>query len=437
MAPLTICDISGDQFTAMPRVAAALRQCDTFREHSNFSDEFDFSQTGRSFCNTKTLLKLARVIENENSYFTEGKSKDEGQLLELANYVYAPTTIARFLAQQLWADFEEKKSDEPEVKFRKESLRRIARQYVATPFNLLALVKSVENSRWFFLEQSHSVSYSYRTDTLNFSHAHCQRFIDQYALQTNDSYMIKTFGFTGFDGLKELIAHVTQTSVVSSWEYKGLTRINLSGHSLQTVNLNQIQAAIAKEDQWDYLAHKGFSSINLSRNLITSLDASHFETEYEKPDELNLSNNSIVRIDDTVFRLLNRWRAYNRVIRLNLKDNCLLKEEKAIEKAYYKATHTLPERYLTFSKYYLAFFITTYAVMLAANHASDTFSPIPALLIGGLTSGTVTLAEFITGFWLLRLAKIGHPSICCPMDPLRREQTVWRSPHWNQPEIRL
>lgn len=436
MASLTIRDISGDQFIVAPYEQVALRECGIFKEHPNFSDEYDFSQTGRSFCKREILLKLARVINNNNYYFAEAKSKDEGQLLELANYLDSPIPTTRFLAQQLWTDFEEKKSDDPEVKLRKESLRRIARQYVATPFNLLALVKNIENSRWFFFEQSHSIPYSYRTDTLNFSRSHCQRFIERYQLETNDSQIIKTLGFIGLDGLKELIAYVTEL-VINPWSYRDFTTINLSGHALRTVSLNQIQAGIAKWHEWSYTAHKGFSSINLSRNLIISLDASQLETDHEKPDEINLSNNSIVRIDDTVFRLLNRWRASNRVMRLNLQANPLSGKEKVIEKAYYKATHTLPERYITFNKYYLMFFISTYALMLAANHASETLNPIPALLFGGFASGALTFTEFITGFWLMQLAKISHPSIQCRLDPIWREQTVWHSQYWGRPEIRL
>lgn len=384
-----------------------------------FTDTYDFSQTQRPFCNTRMIINLAKLVHRTSDYFTQEKSQDEGQLLELAAYLNAPMPTVQFIAQQLWDEVNYPNKN------RKRAIQKIAGKYVMCPANLLAIIKTVKRPDFGHFLLKSRPDYYLTYDILNFSRSACEKFINRHNITTHAAFMIKTYGFTCLDGFKELVSEV-----VKNQHHIDFDHIDLSGHSLQKINLDFIQKALYRNS----ICSIGFREFNLSNNKIYEIQRSDLATEAKLPNEVDLSHNQIAHIHDDVFALLNQWRAINQhAMKLNLENNQLVCKDR-IKNLYYKATHTLPERYITHKKYLLLFFITTYALLLSANYASNvTRHPF---VYGALASGVITIVEFLFGFWMFRLAKLSHPTMQNSYDPLALEWKIWHR-HWNKPEVKL
>ncbi len=343
--PLEIIDANGTQFTLAPELTQALLQCTSLEALELHPGALDFSQLKHKFLTQNMIISLAKTIMSPKDLkktldsiepMAEHVSKLDPKAFEIAHYLGAPDNILYILANELWPYIQEDKTDSESTKTYKKSLRHLARPHLSSPRHFLRYLQSKPANYTNMLRtqfmggslldpqggiqldfDSLKVFYSLLRDTGWYTH-------------DNGDWFIK-YPFCSLDGIKELLSHI---GIKTDSRYS----INLSRHKLETFSCDILP---------------DIATLNLSYNNIRTLTGSCLTIANKNyiqslPYQIILESNPIESIDDSFFEIIrkNRGTAYNTTEISLQNSNLTAAQKKDVRKKFYKATHTVPQRYL-------------------------------------------------------------------------------------------
>ena len=272
--PMQITDHLGASYTFTSLQAYALEQCGLIKEKLNDERIINFKNY-----NENITINGLRILAN---YIINPKTveKDAGHFV-LAHLMQAPENILYLFSNNLWNFIQPDPQDIAKITEIKTRLRAMAEPYLHCPAYLLLFIKDRQITN---LPEHLDLSY----------------FNIKYQLIRSDwvSAEDKLWYFTGYKfrnlkGLKELVAYLQQCKQNPDTSFN---EIILNGHALTTFSLQEIGASRANA------RYPQYSVIHLSDNRITTLDASQFEGA-RLPATLNLQENQITQINDTIYDL--------------------------------------------------------------------------------------------------------------------------------------
>lgn len=369
------------------------------KDDINQGNKVDFSLLKRPCLQGRKIIRVLHNTEDPTYLtLTSEVVPEEIHLLETANALGLQNqACARHLAQRLWPLIQESGPNPLKLTdWQKKGVKAIARPYAPCPALMLQYLQENRNSkkvknRIFHLLDEHACR-------LNLSHTVCY----------DVGYHPK---FGTLAGLEDLVRYLCRTIHVTS----ELDEVNLDDHMLDTFSLKDIQHMEYQEHRYPF--RNGLRRLLIRKNCISELSEHQIDTTDLPTVLLDLSDNSISNVSDGVFKAINGSRARYRIqyhFHLSLARNLLnpiQKEE--LQKKFYKATHTIPERW-TIDRT-----IVTYKYLLAIAPLIIVLYHDPQFFIEP-ASVQKSAAAFLTLFWWyylfvnrfdMRLAQISHPTI--------------------------
>lgn len=316
---ITIIDHNGSKNTIDSyNIIEQLKKCETIKNIRGTGD-YDFTDVQESVT-IDNILRLAEYIKNPKIIAAQTIEINK-QMLKLADYLDAPENILFELANILWEHAQEESTDTEAAKVEKQILRGIAEPYLHCPAFLLTMLKA--NFR-------QTPPHNENMD-LSFNDLVTARLIQSPWLKAENNLLYNYHHhFCSLKGLKDLLIFLGSQG--------NRTRINLSGHHISNFALSEIQG--------------NFSSIDLSHNWITTLEAEQFDTSIPKNRNyemsgINLSHNKISSVNKNIYDLAKKWRLMpgGSATNITISDNALTEMQKNDIRAQWdKAIDTLPER---------------------------------------------------------------------------------------------
>lgn len=395
--PLNIIDVKGAQFTLEPELAQALLKCTNLEALEAHPGILDFSNLKHKFLTQKIIIGLAKAINNPREFkndldstepMTKHVTKLNPKAFEIAHYLGAPDNILYILANELWSYIQEDAKDSESTKTYKKSLRHLARPHLSSPKHFLRYLQSKPANYTGILKtqfmggnllnpqggiQLDFDSLKIFTQTL--------RDTGWYTFDNTDWYI--RYPFCSLDGIKELLAHLRVDT-----NYR--TSINLSRHKLETFTC-------------DMLADIGI--LNLSYNNIRKLTGACLAVTNKNyieslPYKIILESNPIESIDESFFEALRKKRAssYNNCEIILQNTNLTDAQKEDARKKFYKATRTVPQRYLNSRIFGNAFvYGGCLAGLAAALYAGNKLADYAPKVAKGISVATSTIAGGIVG----------------------------------------
>ncbi|CAN5121267.1 hypothetical protein BH09DEP1_BH09DEP1_1680 [soil metagenome] len=367
------------------------------KDDINQGNEVDLSGSNHVVLKGKNILSVLSHASNPSQLtLTTEVVPEEIQLLETANILGLPTpTCARHLAKRLWPVIQKNGPNPLKLSdWQKAAARAVARNYVPCPAIMLEYLEENKNSE--------KVRYIYNlvdwnSGIFNLSTTLC------YSVGYADK-------FGTLNGLGNLVQYLGKNAPRTT----KFNELILDGHMLDTFSLKDIQSIELKNDL-DPL-HYGLSRLSLRRNCLSELSEYQIDCS-NLPQDLDLSDNAISCVSDEVFQAINNYRGYA-LIRFNfilrLYDNELSQEQKKeLQKKFYKATHTIPER-LTWND------IVVYKLPLAIAPLIAAACNVDRQYLNEPVDTQKFAASCLILFWWyylfvnrfdMRLAKISHPTL--------------------------
>jgi hypothetical protein len=395
--PLNIIDVKGAQFALEPELAQALLKCTNLEALEAHPGILDFSNLKHKFLTQKLIIGLAKTINNPRKFkndldSTEPMAKHVTKLnpkaFEIAHYLGAPDNILYIMANELWPYIQEQPNDTEPTKQYKKNVRHLARPHLASPKHFLHFLQTkpanyTDNFKTHFMKgnlldtqggiqldfDSLKVFYTTLRDTGWYTH-------------DNSDWYIK-YPFCLLDGIKELLIHFEMDPNYSH-------SINLSRHKLETFSCDMLPK---------------IGTLNLSYNSIRKLTGSCLAVANKNyiqslPSRIILESNPIESIDDSFFEIIrkNRGTAYN-TTEISLQNSNLTAAQKEdVRKKFYKATHTVPQRYLNSRMFGNAFvYGGCLAGIAGALYASNKLADYAPKVAKGISVATSTIAGGIVG----------------------------------------
>gem|GEM_PF-3026253 len=324
--PITIIDKDGKQIVLSGQESAALLKCVTIK---NMIDEVgDYTIDLSWLAELPNFSVIKKLITCCDDIVTASKAlhaADDIALLKLANYLDAPANVLHFFANRVWVRIQDVPGDNQNVKVEKKQLRLIAQPHLASPKYLVAYAKyhGIDLRTIITLITLANVNVSY-AELASLLKADDGWYMDsELAYQAN-------FRFGSLDGFSELMAALRINPTHSNYS------LDLSGHALIKMPAKAILAVYKK----------GLNGLCLNNNLIQVLDCDMIENF--DIDKLIIKDNPVICIDDSFYTMVYKKRIKGINFILTLKTNSLTeKEKKEIRAKFYRAAHTIPERFMS------------------------------------------------------------------------------------------
>lgn len=318
---IKITDVYREKCTLNDKHARALLKCSALEAYTSHEGVLDFSkQTQHTFLTKDYIIRLAQIIADPKKE-RSGTIGPVLKMFEIAHYLGAPDNILFIIANELWPRMQDQTDDSAENKSYKKHVRQLARPHLASPKHLLNYLR-INPAASNFFRDLHARDSNQKIQ-LSFTIIRLLSQLEEDWYTYNDSDWYMGYQFCSLDGIKELLAHLGARA----------RSIDLSGHMLETFSSDIIE--------W-------MKTLDLSNNNIRQLTATNLERKNHLPDEIILNNNPINLIDESFFEEMRKSRAteYN-FCKISIK-NCNLsnKQKEEIRKKFYKATTTIPQRYL-------------------------------------------------------------------------------------------
>lgn len=358
--------------------------------------KIDFSGKKLSHLHGKHILSILNNFSNPSRLTPSLMvAPEEIDLLETANFLGLPDTqCARHLAYRLWPLIQKNNINPLKISdWQKAGVRAIARNYMPCPTTMLEYLKANEDAP----QVKNGIRHLVSNGTLNLSYNDCLTFID-YA-----------YKFGTLTGLEDLVRYICRKTYVGDY----LDELVLNGHMLDTFSLKAIQDIKYKEVR--YPLRTGFSKLSIRNNFLSELSEHQIDTSY-LPNYLDISGNPISRVADGVFSAINEQRARCRIrydFTFSLANTQLASDQKKeLQKKFYNATHTIPERYTTFKNR-----MAVYKYLLAVAPFMGLLKDPYFFEEPNLVRTAVMSLVFVWWWYLLvnrfdvRLAQISHPLI--------------------------
>lgn len=336
-----IIDAENNKFDLDQELSTALLQCGSFKMRDDALNTagtaapLDFSgviPTQGRFLKQDLITKIAQLINDPINQTPNIPQTLE--FFELANYLEAPGNILYIVANELWPLMQDKPNDAPHIKKYKECLRGVARPHLACPNNLLHYLQSIPASTVKQFKDALNQS------ELNFSFGAIKQNLQNHGwYQDNEQNWYKVYPFCSLDGITEMLTYLKIDT--DSWR---LQSFNLSNHFIETFSC-------------DFSA--SIETLNLSNNNVKKLTGKQLHKREGSwlPRKIILTNNPINTLEESFFEALRKARTTSsNSCEISLENNTLSNAQKEeIRKKFYKATHTIPERYLNRSLFEKAF----------------------------------------------------------------------------------
>lgn len=353
----------------------------------------DFSDVRYARLKGQNIMALLSHADNPGQLtLTDEVLPEEIQLLETANVIGLPNQVcARHLAARLWPVIQQNGSNPLKLTdAQKQSARALARPYAPCPAHMLEYLKENKDNK---KAQIAALHMSDMRGGLNLSSTLCY----------NTGY---TYKFGTLAGLEDLVRHLEHKSFI-------LDELNIDGHMLDTFSLSQIQGM-------NYNEHRSYfrtslRKLSMRKNCISELFEHQLDCPNLPSELFDLSDNPICIVTDGAFKAINGHRANFRIrydFQLCLTSNLLnAMQKKELQNKFYKATHTIPERWTIGQD------IVTYKYLLA-------LAPLVSLLMDpnyfekpNIARATAMCVAFVWWWYLfvnrfdMHLAKISHSTI--------------------------
>lgn len=408
-------DSQGKPFYLNQKQLASFLTSDLGRQLKDDIDKknkIDFSNINRSCLQGTNILRVLNNIHDPSQLtLTCEVVPEEITLLETVNVLgVQDSQCARHLSYRLWPLIQKNNINPLSLSdWQKAAVRAIARNYMPCPNTMLEYLKANEDAR----QVKNGIRYLVRNGTLNLSHNHCINYI---------GYEYK---FGTLAGLEDLVRYLCRKTMWGDY----LDELVLNGHMLDTFSLKAIQDIKYTEVRYPLRAR--FSKLSIRNNFLSELSEHQIDTSY-LPNYLDISGNPISRVADGVFSAINEQRALCRIsydFTLVLTNTQLSAEQKKeLQKKFYNATHTIPERYTIFKNG-----VAVYKYLLAVAPLMRLFKDPCFFEEPNLARTAMMCLVFVWWWYLLvnrfdvRLAQISHPTIgqWGFKDFLDRSETVW------------
>lgn len=328
---ITIIDIEGKEFILEGSLAQALCTCtalEAFKSHPGVLDFSNINLEEKNFLKKDMITQLAKFIADPIS--EREKLFPVLEFFEVAHYLGAPDNILYILANELWPCMQDHEKDAQAKKNYKKYLRSLARPYLSNPRYLLRYLKSkpeqlVNAFRTSLIKEYEQQLYK----TLDISFDSLRTYLEAmhdhgwYTHNNDNWYMV--YPFCTLDGIIELFEYLRIDDRQLS--------LSLRGHKLETFSCDLLER---------------IETLDVSSNNIQKLIGDQFKYKEHIPLHIILDQNPISSVDESFFdalrkaRVRNYWRCS-----ISLPHNNLSNAQKAdVTKKFYKATNTIPDRYL-------------------------------------------------------------------------------------------
>lgn len=304
---LSLIDAEGKQFALSPELSGALLECESFKMHGDELSTpapLDFANVKpeqKRFLKKNLIIQLAQFIKDPVKEIQHVATDLE--LFELANYLAAPNNILYLLANESWPLMQDKQNDNSLTKEYKKNIRKLAKPHLASPKHLTEYMQCSPHGKklkfikkWDEYDQAYAIHLSFGT---------ISRYLENGGwYQDENNHWYKVYPFYTLDGIHNL------------WgSHDKLKSINLPGHRIETV----------------------------SGALLEKI-----HPDPEQAIDINLDGNPIIAFDESFFQALAKKRAHTNGISLSFADHKLTDVQKEeVQKKFYQATTTLPQRYLS------------------------------------------------------------------------------------------
>jgi hypothetical protein len=293
----------------------------------------DFSDLRYAPLKGQNILAVLSHADNPGQLtLTDEVLPEEIQLLETANVLGLPNqACARHLAARLWPVIQNNGVNPLQLsEGQKQGVRALARPYAPCPAHMLEYLKNnaekkeVQNGLLYIVDS--------QKGRLNLSHTLCQ----------TAGYKNR---FGTLNGLEDLVRYLLHKSFM----YKTFTldELYLDGHMLNTFSLWQIQSMNCNE--FVSYFRTGLRKLSMRKNCMSELSEHQLDCHHLPTELLDLSDNPICIVTDGAFGAIKGHRAGHRIaydFQLKLENNLLSEiQKKELQKKFYNATHTIPERW--------------------------------------------------------------------------------------------
>lgn len=399
---MELIDSDGKRFQLTPVQAAVFCQTDLGKQLNddiNKKKEVDFSSLKYMELKGHNVIRvLSHSKDPCQLTLTDEVMPEEVELLVTANGLGVPAA-ARHFAYRLWPLIQRNKSNPLHLTdWQKQGMRAIARPYAPCPMHMLEYLELQEEKQ-------------VRVDLSRMTNHGCFNLSSSYCLAAGYKYKFGTLA-----GLEALVRHIIG---YGSFEINELV---LDGHQLDTFSIKQIQDMYYLNRFYYYKTP--IRMLSLRENCISELSEYQLDCSVLPADLLDLSDNPISSVTDGAFKAINRHRAGYRIrynFHLSLERNVLsLSQKKELQKKFYNATHTIPERWtigtdIATYKYVLALA----PIIIAIYNNPHSLSEPASGQSESISAQKIVLGSLVLVWWWylfvnrfdMRLAQISHPTI--------------------------